>query len=214
MNIQCWISEIIAALGGSAVTWIIIFKFGANKITDMLLAKYQLRLDEKLETHKAKIDTENYVTKFQFDKEYEVLHKLIHDYYDFTFLSWNVYLNITTNSNSEFDKHYKKFATKCDNYTLYFFRNNVIVNKELADSFQKGIKKINDFRNTAKNCRNSFLTYESLDKIGSDGYQTHVIENIDKLKNIHDELNVGDEYGFQHMIDLVRDYLNSLQIVQ
>lgn len=213
MNLQEFFNAIVAALGGSVITCILFFKFGVNKITDILLSKYQQSLDKKLETHKAEVEAKNHVTKFRFDKEFEVLHKLTQDYYDFTFLAWDICLNITTGSDPEFDEYYKKFTTACDNYTLYFFRNNVIINRELADTFQIGIKSINEFRNIAQNCRHSYLRYRDSDKIGTDGYQTHVIQNIDKLKNIHDELNSGEQYGFQHMIDLVREYLNSLQII-
>lgn len=213
MDFQGMFHAVIAALGSSITTLVLFLKYGTNKIVDMLLSKYQLSLDKKLETYKAEIEAKNYVTKFRFDKEFEVLHKLTQDYYDFTFLAWNVYINISINSNSEFDECYKNFTTACDNYTLYFFKNCAIINKELANSFRIGIENINEFRKTAKYCRNSFLTYNNLNKTDTDGYQTHVIQNMDKLKVIHDELNVGKQYGFQHMIDLVRDYLNSLQII-
>ena len=90
MDFQGMFHAVIAALGSSITTLVLFLKYGTNKIVDMLLSKYQLSLDKKLETYKAEIEAKKYVTKFRFDKEFEVLHKLTQDYYDFTFLAWNV----------------------------------------------------------------------------------------------------------------------------
>lgn len=203
----------ITALGGGATALALFIKFGANKIAEVTLAKYQNNLDKNLETHKAKVDAKKHVTQFRFDKEFEILHKLVMDYYEFTYLTWDVYLALGAPSEEVFTSKYSAFQSACDEYTKFFFRNSVIISKDIADAFEVGIKQLNAFRSLSKHCRDEYMKYDSFGKTDTDGFQTHVASNVEKLKSIHDDLNAGDEYGIGKMIDLVRNHLDSLEII-
>lgn len=211
MTLSEVITIVISALGGGAAALALFIKFGVNKLADMVLAKYQEKLDEELETHKAKVNAKNHVTQFRFDKEFEILHKLVMGYYDFTYLTWDVYLALGSLSEEDFEPAFKTFQNACDEYTKFFFRNSVIIRKDIADAFEVGIKHINDFRTLSQHCRNEQIRYNDSD--GTDGFETHVIANIERLKLIHDELNTGDEYGIHKIIFLVRSYLDSLEVI-
>lgn len=204
---------VISALGGGAVALALFIKFGANKIADLILAKYQNKLDEDLETHKAKVDVKNHVTQFRFDKEFEILHKLVMGYYDFTYLTWEIYMALDIENEEDFNSKYIAFQSTCDEYIKFFYRNSVVISKDIADAFEVGIKHLNDFRWISRHCRDEYIKYYSLGKTDTDGFQTHVVSNYEKLKLIHDKLNAGDEYGIKKMIDVVRNYLDSLEIV-
>lgn len=209
MTIPEIIAIAVSSLGGGAAALALFIKFGANKMADIILAKHQNKLDKGLETHKAKVDVKKHVTQLRFDKEFEVLYKLVQDYYEFTYLTWNVCLALEHGGDERIKEEYTAFQNACDEYTKYFFRNSVVANKDIADMFEIGIKQINDFRRTAQHCIKGLERYED----DVDAFQIHVVSNIQKLKQIHDEINTGEKCGIKKMTDMVRNHLNSLEII-
>lgn len=193
---------VFAALGGGAAALALFVKFGANKIADATLARYQSKLEEKLETHRAKVETKKNVTQCRFDKEFEVLYKLVQDYYEFTYLTWNVYLALGTLREEHIREKYEVFQTACDEYTKFFYRNCVVLNENLADAFENGIQRINRFRSVAQRCVDQLLTYGECEET-----------DIKELVTIHDELNEGEVCGIKKMTNLVRHHLASLEII-
>ena len=202
MEIPEIISMAISSLGGGAVALGLFIKFGANKIADIISANNQNKLDKSLETHKAKVETKKYVTQFRFDKEFEILYKLVHDYYEFTYLTWDVCLTLE-GYKRDVDESHSAFQKACDEYTKYFFGNSVLINKDIAEIFEEGVRQINSFRSIAHHC-------VSLAK--KDDYSDALESNVAKLKIIHNELNIGETCGIKKITDAVRDYLDSLEI--
>ena len=67
---------IILSMGGAGAIIMSVSSFLANKIATRLEQKYKLRIDKELEAYKAGLTQRSYVTKVQFDIEFEVYRKL------------------------------------------------------------------------------------------------------------------------------------------
>lgn len=76
-------SVIIVSLGGAGVIIVALISFVSNKIVKRLEDKYQLKLDKELETYKATLARNTYVTKNQFDLELEIYRKITTGVFEF-----------------------------------------------------------------------------------------------------------------------------------
>lgn len=67
---------IIASVGGTGFIICAVVKFASDKIAARLEAKYQLKLDMKLERFKSGLDKKKYVSKVRFDTEFALFKNL------------------------------------------------------------------------------------------------------------------------------------------
>ena len=66
------VSTSILSMGVVGVIIWVIIKFSANKIAENLSAKYEHKLNEKLEAYKCELDKKNYISKARFDLEFSI----------------------------------------------------------------------------------------------------------------------------------------------
>jgi len=62
----------VASLGGVAATVILVVKFCGGIIAERLQKKYELKLNEDLESHICCFRQKNYISKARFEKEFAV----------------------------------------------------------------------------------------------------------------------------------------------
>ncbi len=74
---------IILSMGGTGAIIMSVSSFLANKIATRLEQKYKLRIDKELEAYKAGLTQRSYVTKVQFDIEFELYRKLSKGMFEF-----------------------------------------------------------------------------------------------------------------------------------
>lgn len=68
--------DLVAAIGGIGVIFIMVVKFSSNLIADKLQKKYDLKLNEELERYKANIENRKYISKTKFDAEFQLYRNL------------------------------------------------------------------------------------------------------------------------------------------
>lgn len=72
----------IFALGGGGAIVARIVKYCADRITERLSAKYELKLNKELENFKSRLENKNYVSRVRFDAEFEIFRKLTSCFYE------------------------------------------------------------------------------------------------------------------------------------
>lgn len=82
-NLLETVGLIILSMGGAGAIIMSVSSFLANKIATRLEQKYKLRIDKELEAYKAGLTQRSYVTKVQFDIEFEVYRKLSKGMFEF-----------------------------------------------------------------------------------------------------------------------------------
>lgn len=133
-------SVIIVSLGGAGVIIVALISFVSNKIVKRLEDKYQLKLDKELETYKATLARNTYVTKNQFDLELEIYRKITTGVFEFI-----VALNTTiekedyprnegTSPDKKIEKEfyiYRKMTIKASNLQELLYANAAFIPKQL-----------------------------------------------------------------------------------
>ena len=69
--------NLVGAIGGIGVIFIMVVKFSSNLIADKLQKKYDLKLNEELERYKANIENRKLVLKSNKNHKYERLKEII-----------------------------------------------------------------------------------------------------------------------------------------
>lgn len=207
MNIIEYIEILIASAGGTAVVLLAFSRRMFSIIENRITSGLQHALNKDLEKFKVITDNKKYVTQYRFNEEYKILLKLYGDYFEFTKLCWDVYGNFRKDENVV-----SIFASKCDEFTTYFFQYRPFINQTIADEFEKAVRLINEFRNLALHVREMHIRYYCAQN--SAAYETHVDRNVERMLEIHNEINVGEQFGVSRMETLIRQYLDSLEVVK
>ena len=71
-----FIKNVVAGAGGAAAVVLLFGKFAVNKVADILEKRYDAKLQEQLETHKAQLGRKEYISKTRFDTEFELYQNL------------------------------------------------------------------------------------------------------------------------------------------
>lgn len=224
MDIVKYVEAIVVSLGGFTAIVVVLIQFGGNKIADLLSRKYEAKLDKQLSDYKhlQKIDLQRrkslneecvYVSKNRFDKEFNFIEEYLSRYYEFTYLMWAVYLSMEKDS---FYSEYEQMKNKSDELVKFFFKHRVILNAELSEMYEEAVRQVDSFCNIAQKAREQFEKCLKVGIVDEDGrilaaYQSGCQEAYRELSEIHEEVNVGEKYGYNHMVDVSRSYLNSLQ---
>lgn len=83
----------IISAGGIGAIIIAAVQFTSNIIADKISKKYELKLNESLESYKSNLDKENHISRAMFDKEFEY-YQLLSRKYTIAFNSFNLYYGI------------------------------------------------------------------------------------------------------------------------
>ena len=102
-NLLETVGLIILSMGGAGAIIMSVSSFLANKIATRLEQKYKLRIDKELEAYKAGLTQRSYVTKVQFDIEFEVYRKLSKGMFEFISTLWQYALTIHPRLVTHFD---------------------------------------------------------------------------------------------------------------
>jgi len=83
----------IISAGGIGAIIIAAGQFTSNIIADKISKKYELKLNESLESYKSNLDKGNHISRAMFDKEFEY-YQLLSRKYTIAFNSFNLYYGI------------------------------------------------------------------------------------------------------------------------
>lgn len=214
MDVEEFLSELLIAAGGAGVATYAVIKFLATKISDKITIRYENKLEKQMELFRVKTENKKYVTQYRFDQEYKILQKLYQDFFIFTRLCWEVILTVAGNDDERAQFRIDDFGKKCDDYTIYFYQNAVFVKKELAEVLEVTVKKLNEFCNLSIHIRKEYVKLRDIDGTDLDSYETHVSNNLEKLKTIHDEINIGTNYGLKKIEEMIRSYFDTLEVIK
>lgn len=65
------VAAIVVSVGGTGAIIAAVVSFCANRIADRLEKKYENKLDKQLEEYKSELNSKEYITQVQFDKEFK-----------------------------------------------------------------------------------------------------------------------------------------------
>lgn len=196
-----YIKLFLTSLGGTGIGIIL----GKEILSAIAKIKYLKR--------KGEIANKIHVTQRRFDEEFNILSELYAMVCGFTEECYVVYRNVLSERESG-QQIVDKFAMDCAEFTRLFYRKKVLINKELADLFEVSVKKLNRFDSLAQMIRGKHLDYSKQNFSNLEGYKTCVEEPLAELRAIHDEINVGVEYGMPKLEMEIRKYLDSLEVIK
>jgi len=70
------IFKLLASVGGIGAIVVAVIKFSSEIIADMIIKKYEAKLNKELEEHKTMLGKREYVSKIRFDTEFLIYRKL------------------------------------------------------------------------------------------------------------------------------------------
>lgn len=214
MGIKEILSEFLITAGGAGVAIIAVIKFLATKISDRITINYKNRLEKQMELFRVKTENKKYVTQFRFNQEYKIIQKLYRDLFEFTSLTFSVLVIVTSDDDDKAQEIIEDFKHKCDAYTKYFFQNDVFIEQELSDTLKKVVEMLNEFCTISIYVRKEYVKYRDSNVLETDGYTTHISNNVANLESIHNELNAGNKYSFEKINSMIRLYFDSLEVIR
>lgn len=199
----------LSAIGGGITTAVAIILFVKSKMEKFIDKKIEYYFDYKLENKKGVIEQKVYVSQHKFDKEYEIIQKLMEKVFDFTHLSWEVYCTI--GNSDKYDSAIKKYKKACDEFTLFYMKNCAFITEDLAKPFDLFVEKINEFRTAAVEYNNLLITV--MRKNVTSDEENKLLQTLsDTMRIIHNEINKKSEYSHDKLVEVTRKHYERLDI--
>ena len=197
---------IIASVGGAGIIICAVSGFISERIAKRIDAKYEQRLNKELEQYKTSLEQYRHITKAQFDREFDIYHKLSKAFFSMivklsSFTEGTLELKELPKDNKaikldEFIRMVKTTSSAQD--TLY--ENAAFIPKAIFEQYDAIYNKANDL----------FWLYESRMRefaFGKIEYSELVSEK--------DKATVKEiEQDFSLVNSALRDYLATLSIVE
>ena len=73
---------------------------------------------------------------------------------------------------------------------------------------------LNEFCTISIYVRKEYVKYRDSNVLETDGYTTHISNNVANLESIHNELNAGNKYSFEKINSMIRLYFDSLEVIR
>ncbi|WP_019554792.1 hypothetical protein [Propionispira raffinosivorans] len=211
------ISSFLGTLLGSTGAILVIIKFWGAKITDTFIQSY-------IEKTKAELDVKKYVTQQRFDKEYESVSKVLEYIYECAILTQNVYHYQMSFDDQKYKELITDFSSKLEDFSIFYFKNNLYINKNLSSKILEVVKKLNDFKAISEVSRFVGGKLESTvgmiidDPIGKAEIE-RLRESYDQynkeLKEIGELINNEDQtLSYYTVVENAKDYFDHLSILQ
>lgn len=138
------VSAIIVSVGGAGVIICAASSFLANRISDRLEMKYQQALDRELEKYKSQLESKRYITKAQFDREFEIYTRLSKTFFELKVRAHSVtigdYYSYTDDRAAmiEIDnKYYSVFAKSLNEAQKALFENGAFIPEHIYSKYHQ-----------------------------------------------------------------------------
>ena len=215
MNVQTiWslAGSIIASVGGAGVIICAVAGYVSTQVAKHLDVKYEQRLNKELEQFKSSLDQRRYITKAQFDREFDIYYTLSENYY-------SMVMHLTTFTHDYNDK------------VLHPGTNSLEQAKDSLDTLDSMIHVMaeaqnNLYRNVAFMPKEIYERYDILYREASQlfGLYSHrilqLIDTIDTNASFDDVVTNADRKtanqllsDFDELNKKLREYLNTLSVV-
>ena len=197
---------ILASLGGAGVIVSAIAVFVSNRVAKRLDEKYAQRLNKELEKYKINLEQKRYVTKTQFDREFEIYHQLSNMFFSMivklsSFTQHGIDSEKEEKNNTGISLHeMKKLIEQTGAAQDYLYSNAAFIPKDLFELYKSIMEKASEL---FWRYYDRFTEY----KFGKRQYSEIVL----------DEDRVAEEAierEFDNITIKLRDYLTSLSIVE
>ena len=104
-------------------------------------------------------------------------------------------------------------------FSKFYLKNQILFNKELSDVYKGAVEMLERYREVMNHARECYVRYKEVGIFNKEGrmldaYKTHCLDNYEIMDKIHDEVNAGEKFGYYHLVDISREYLNRLDIIK
>ena len=201
------VGAIIVSVGGAGAIICGVSSFLANRIADRLEIKYQQTLDKELEKYRSALEQKRYVTKTQFDREYEIYGQLSKAFFEL-----QIKLSTITHEDCYIERKSKKETYEHD---IYIF-------KELTTCAGKAQGVL--FENAAFLPETIFSHYEKIYDLANDQFWIFR-QRLDDYYNgkisMQERLTQADKDRYSSIAKEMREtnsalrtYLNTLSVIE
>ena len=197
---------ILASVGGAGIVICAVSGFVSARVAHHIDKKYEQRLSKELERYKLSLEKHRYITKTQFDKEFEIYHELSK-----AFFSMIVKLSSFTEGTLELKElpeenrkikvdEITRMIEKAGRAQNVLYENGAFIPKEIFDLYDALYEKANDlFWSYEKRCRAYVFGKLSFDDLIHEG------DKITEKEIENDFFAVNTK---------LREYLNTLAIIE
>ena len=201
------VSASILSMGIVGVMIWVIIKFSANKIAENLSAKYEHKLNEKLEAYKSELDKKNYISKARFDLEFSIygeISNILLEAVEECFFLFPTQLDNRPEDNEKaneiFNQRYKAAHANVFKLQRIIGSKSPFISKELYSDFFE-IKQL---------LSNQLTAYEYFGPIGRYRTSEDSVHNEEKNNAWKRTTEISEKH--QMVIDKMRNYFDSLEI--
>ena len=199
------IVTIVASAGGIGGVVVFLVKVIIEKIAERMSKKYEIKLNKDLEKHKSNLINMNYISKTQFDVEFEIYRSLTKRYFTMMVSINNIFSpNYRQDISNGVDlERIKKDAINLVEKTAdaqdCLFENAAFIPKNLYEKYDTILEKSLD------------LFWEYNDALCKEQLESTVLNN-EWCDERHQRAKTIDE-TYRELNNELRDYLRSLTIV-
>ena len=195
---------ILASVGGAGVIICAVAGFVSTRLANRLDAKYSQRLNKELEKYKNGLEQRRYVTKAQFDREFDIYHQLSEKFFSMIVkLSSFTHQNLTSEKAdyhiSLLDQMKKMSIMTCDSQN-FLYSNAAFIPKDIYEMYDSVMGKANAL---------FWRYYERVEECA--GGKRQYSDIISEEDQAIEEVIEGE---FHHVNAKLRDYLASLSIIE
>lgn len=196
---------VIASFGGIGGVVVFVVKFTSEKIADRLSQKYENKLQKELEQYKINLEGKNYISKNQYDVEFEIYRSLSKTFFEMIavlnsiFSSRHQVKEIETVKGDSFKKRVTDLVTKTADAQDCLLENGAFIPKDLYEKYEMILNE------------SSKLYWEYYDALISKSFN-ETISNEDWCKERYGRADKIDK-DFKMLNNDLRIYLQSLTIV-
>ena len=197
----------VGSAGGVGAIIVGAVKFSSNMIADRLSQKYEVKLQKELEQYKANLDGKIYITKAQYDAEFNVYRSLSKSFFEMV-----LSLNTTFSSDYRFEQtfnpktfekvktEFAKVATKMQTAQDTLYENAAFISEPLYRNYEQILDEA------------TTVFWEYKEKVFSEQIKD-VIEDSKWLDAKHQCVKKLEDMLFA-LNDELRTYLQNLTIVE
>lgn len=201
------IAAAIISAGGIGVIFVGVIKFSADKISERLCAKYQIKLNKELEHYKSDLSKKEYVSKTRFDAEFQTYRELSRSFYDMVInlntLTVAIY-NFVPSTDMDYEKRreycWKRTIDCLDTAQSTLGQNSPFISEELYEKYSE-ITALT--RTQIENFYDHFSKVSSLTK-----------DDIKRLQEKDEVFTSNIEAKYEKLLSDVRNYISTLEVLE
>lgn len=212
-SILDFLKNALEIAGGTTVVALLFGKFAVNKTVDILEKRYDEKMSEQLESHKAQLGKKEYISKTRFDTEFKIYQELsekhisaVYDAGEAVLMARGMY-DFDINLSNDFTN---RFCVSLDDAEISLKKYAPFISQEIYEKYKELDKKITDICRLSLAISNTRSSGEADINFRYGGINYNLSTAAQEIEKIQKDITVRSD----DIIMVVRKYLNGLDVIE